>query len=270
MSKNSFGQYHSFLIIYSTSPDFNAKAKEQYNQPNEIIGFIPTFGKSTTVLDQLYSRELGSLLKDEFNADVFYDSLATESILKQKSKDYRFLHIATHGIINEQDPLSTHMLLYPDSTNDGNLYLREVFGLNIDNHLTVLSACSTSKGKYREGIGKNCFSFAFRYAGSDNILTSLWPIDEFTSSMILKKMYKHLNNGKDVATSLYLSKKEFINDAVIDQKHPYYWAGLTLIGNPGFHSDGNFSTAGLLKYLFILLLLAVLFTIIRKKYFLHK
>ncbi len=252
-------------IVYMTGIDYLKTNYPGNKKTGKIIGFIPEFKDSKDFLSQPNSKKLGDILKNEFGAKVFYGKFATESQLKKNARDYSLLHISTHGIIDEDDPMATRLILSPDTTNDGKLKLNEVFGLTLNNTLTVLNACSTSKGKYRHGIGKNSFAFAFRFAGSDNILTSLWPIDEATSTDIIKTMYKKIEQGNSISKALYLAKQEFVKNAPQDLKHPYYWAGLNLIGNPEIYAQHDSGYIEYLKYIAIFLVLFLLFFLYNRK-----
>jgi hypothetical protein len=63
---------------------------------------------------------------------------------------HRFLHVATHGFVNHSDPNRSGLLFYPDSTSqeDHVLYSAELYGLQLNTDMVVLSACETGSGEH--------------------------------------------------------------------------------------------------------------------------
>src|SRR5690606_23607165 len=84
-----------------------------------------------------------------------------------------------------------------DSThiNDNYLYTYEIYDQNLGSNLALLTACETGKPAYRPGEGMISLAHAFHYAGSESILTSLWQIDERSSTEIITSFYGYLLRG---------------------------------------------------------------------------
>ncbi len=72
---------------------------------------------------------------------------------------------------------------------------------------------------------------AFNYAGSESILTSLWQVDEQSSTQILTYFYEFLEAGKAKDEALRLAKMAYLENAEGRMRHPQYWAGLILMGD---------------------------------------
>jgi CHAT domain-containing protein len=95
----------------------------------------------------------------------------------------------------------------------------------------VLTACETGKPTHQAGEGMISLAHAFNYAGSESILTSLWKIDEQSSTKIIKLFYDNISEGMPKDKALRLAKLDYIRIADGRTKHPQYWAGLVLIGD---------------------------------------
>jgi len=54
------------------------------------------------------------------------------------------LHFATHTDLKETDPMSSALLLAPEGNEDGRLEVSEVFGMNLNADLVVVSGCETA------------------------------------------------------------------------------------------------------------------------------
>jgi CHAT domain-containing protein len=114
-------------------------------------------------------------------ATVLVRQEATEAKAKTLSGEAGILHFATHGELNEKDPLSSALLLVPDGKEDGRLEVREIFGMDLNARLVVLSACETGLGKLSKGDELVGLQRAFLYAGTPAVVTTLWKVDDRAS-----------------------------------------------------------------------------------------
>ncbi|MBD2515942.1 CHAT domain-containing protein [Nostoc sp. FACHB-973] len=154
---------------------------------------------------------------------------ATSNELSQ----YRIIHFATHGILNSKHPeLSGIVLsLFDDKgmPQNGFLRLHDVFNLNLQAELVVLSACKTGLGEEVKGEGLVGLTRGFMYAGSPRVVVSLWSVDDQATSELMKVFYKKmLQEGLKPAAALRTAQLEIWRT----QKYaaPYYWAAFTLQG----------------------------------------
>lgn len=146
---------------------------------------------------------------------------------------YRIIHFATHGILNSKHPeLSGIVLsLFDDKgmPQNGFLRLHDVFNLNLQAELVVLSACKTGLGGEVRGEGLVGLTRGFMYAGSPRVVVSLWSVDDQATSELMKVFYKKmLQEGLKPAAALRTAQLEIWRT----QKYaaPYYWAAFTLQG----------------------------------------
>jgi len=122
---------------------------------------------------------------------------ATKKTLTAPSiSNYRYLHFATHAIIDENRPkLSGIILSQVDRMGhpiDGLLSLRDIYGLKLNADLVVLSACETGGGKQIPGEGTMGLSRAFLAAGARSVIVSLWPIDDDATASLMGMFYTNL------------------------------------------------------------------------------
>src|SRR5690606_17567761 len=95
----------------------------------------------------------------------------------------------------------------------------------------ILTACETGKPAYQAGEGMISLAHAFHYAGSESMLTSLWKIDEQSSTKIVALFYKNIKKGWPKDKALQQAKLEYMGSSEGRVLHPQYWAGLVLIGD---------------------------------------
>lgn len=179
------------------------------------------------------AKEEIELVSKLFGGDTWVGGEATEETFKDRVSDYQIVHLATHGLLDDKNPNLSELLFTPreDSINDGFLNVNEIYSLDLNAELVVLSACNTGYGEVHRGEGSMSISRAFRYAGCPSIVMSLWKIPDEPTKELMVSMYTDLRNRETKRGALHNSKRSYI-DAVQDpaMAHPYYWAGFVLMG----------------------------------------
>jgi CHAT domain-containing protein len=156
-----------------------------------------------------------------------------ETALSKELSQYRIVHFATHGLLDNEHPeLSGLVLSLVDPEGkpwDGFLDLQDVYNLTIPADLVVLSACETGLGKEISGEGLIGLTRGFMYAGASRVVASLWKVDDVATSELMAEFYRGmLQAGLPPAAALRqaqlgMQKRKRWAD-------PYYWAAFTLQG----------------------------------------
>ncbi|MEW6731306.1 MAG: CHAT domain-containing protein [Acidobacteriota bacterium] len=155
--------------------------------------------------------------------------------LSEELGQYRYLHFATHGMVNSTHPELSGLVLSLFNKNgqpqDGFLRLHEVYNLKLSAELVVLSACQTGLGKEIKGEGLIGLTRGFMYAGAGSVLASLWNIDDRATAELMSNLYYSLlREGMRPAQAL---RKAQISLCRTKRWHaPYYWAAFQLQGEP--------------------------------------
>jgi CHAT domain-containing protein len=170
------------------------------------------------------ARSIGARFPD---ARVLLRQEATKARVKALSGEAGLIHFATHGELNEQDPLSSALLLAPDGSESGRLEVRELFGLDLIARLVVLSACETGLGKLSQGDELVGLQRAFLYAGAPAVVTTLWKVDDRASFLLMRDFYDQLK-ARGPAEALRRAQ----GAAMAEFPHPFFWAAFTLTGIP--------------------------------------
>ena len=111
---------------------------------------------------------------------------------------YDILHFATHAQLNEDDPLSSAVLLAKGGKEDGRLEVREIFGMDLKANLVVLSGCDTALGKLSTGDELVGLTRAFIYAGTPSVVASLWSVDDSSTAQLMASFYRNLKTMSKV------------------------------------------------------------------------
>jgi CHAT domain-containing protein/Tfp pilus assembly protein PilF len=162
--------------------------------------------------------------------EVLTESQAKEENIKAKALDeYRFIHFACHGFLDEKTPARSALVLTldEDPNEDGFLQAREIAKLGVKADLVVLSACQTGKGRLENGEGVLGLPRSFFYAGARSTISSLWKIDDKSTSEVMPEFYRCLADGQNKAQALRLAKIKMLRSRFA---HPFYWAAFILNG----------------------------------------
>ncbi len=200
-----------------------------------------------------------------FNGLKFLGSTASESNFKEYAPKSSILHLSMHAFTNDQNPLYSALVFAKqrsgedknittglfeagdqaigvESENDGLLYAYELYNMDLQADVALLSACDTGVGELAKGEGIMSIGRAFKHAGCRNITMSLWKANDKTTSQIMKSFGSSLLDGLTIDKALRVAKLEYLESADKIQAHPYFWATFITVGNSdpikaGSHSN---------------------------------
>jgi tetratricopeptide (TPR) repeat protein len=161
-------------------------------------------------------ESLHRLFGDKPEPRLLFDSDASEQRLDELASTgelgkYRYLHLATHGEVDEAFPLRSAVILSRDTLPDpqkqllagkpiydGRLTAEEMLRTwNLHSDLVTLSACETALGKYERGEGFVGFAQALLLCGSRSVCLSLWKVDDAATALLMQRFYANLLGKRD-------------------------------------------------------------------------
>ena len=178
------------------------------------------------------SKEVSAISK-LWEGDYYFSDAANESLFKQESKAYGILHLAVHGYMDKHFPENSFLQFSSsDSLNDGRLHAYELYNLDINAALAVITACHSGEGKIVSGEGMMSIGRAFAYAGVESLLASRWEVPDVSSPIIMQYFYEGLKRGMRKSEALQFAQKQFLTrNADNITSAPFYWAGFYIIGD---------------------------------------
>jgi len=231
-----------YVVSYRNSLTLRAKLENSRGSYDQVyVGFAPSYDSSAA--GQLALKESLSPLKGAkaevervgsmFKGKQYLDQQATEHEFKHGQASASILHLVMHALIDDEDPMKSRLLFsqQSDSLEDGYLNAYEIYQLQLEAELAVLSACNTGRGKINKGEGVMSLSRAFMYAGCPNIVLSLWQVPGQASGQIMYSFFENLKKGLPKDASLREAKLKFLSTANPKQSHPAYWASFVLVGD---------------------------------------
>lgn len=152
---------------------------------------------------------------------------ATEGAVKTAMAGRRVIHLATHGLVSPVRPIASSMVLGEGGGEDGYLRLDEIFGLELDADLVVLSGCSTGLGRLT-GDGILGLTRGFIYAGTPSVVVSMWDVSDRATAYLMDRFYAALAGGQPRAQALAAAQRA----TRAQYPHPSLWAAFVLVGEP--------------------------------------
>lgn len=248
-----FSQLPYLLHQYTTNYNYSAqlflqqKAKRAKKKGCEILAVAPSYSNKNAPewrnpYERQLRRELAELpgavrelnfLKELFGGDFLYEEEANEANFKQKAPSYEILHLAVHGLLDEEKPELSGLALEEDNSReeDNILYDYEIKQLDLQAQLVVLSACETGIGKYQHGEGVMSIGRGFMYAGVPSLMTTLWSLNDYSGYIIIKEFYQNLQNGMPKDEALRQAKIYYLQQHNGVVTHPSFWACLIQVGD---------------------------------------
>jgi CHAT domain-containing protein/Flp pilus assembly protein TadD len=154
--------------------------------------------------------------------------------LRPELGEYRIVHFATHGLLNNIHPeLSGIVLSLVDKEGqqqDGFLRLQEIYNLKLSAELVALSACQTGLGKEIKGEGLIGLARGFMYAGAPRVVASLWKVDDQATSELMERFYQGMLGPERLRPAEALRQAQLSIWKQKQWREPYYWAAFVLQG----------------------------------------
>ncbi|MGH9837987.1 MAG: CHAT domain-containing protein [Blastocatellia bacterium] len=175
-------------------------------------------------------RKLAQIFGQD-RSKMFLGASADEKTFKSLAPGFNTIHFATHGVLDNRNPLYSYLLLAKsdgDDTEDGLIEAREIMNLDLPADLVVLSACDTARGRIGAGEGVIGMSWAFFAAGCRTTVVSQWKVDSAMTAELMVGFYRHLKDGKTKAEALRQAALKLINEGRYEE--PIYWAGFVVVG----------------------------------------
>ncbi|MCC7495182.1 MAG: CHAT domain-containing protein [Fimbriimonadaceae bacterium] len=206
-------------LVTFANPHFGSLVRSIDLQRGTALAELPGTAREAAALAARYGDQ----------AKTYQLQEATEERAKAEIGRYRYVHFATHGLLDSANPLYSSVVLAepPEgSAEDGQLEARELLGLQLQADLVTLSACETGRGKVQPGEGLLGLSWALTAAGARSIVVSQWKVSDDATEQLMSRFYEQLRQGVDKATALRTAALELRTT----REHPFYWAPFILQG----------------------------------------
>jgi CHAT domain-containing protein len=179
------------------------------------------------------AQRIASLAGDSRVVSNF--AASREAVIDPSLGEYRFIHFATHAIINQENPdLSAIALSQVDERGrpiNGLLSTQDIHHLRLSADLVVLSACRTGLGKDAPGEGLLSLTRGFLSSGAARVIVTLWSIEDQATAEMMSRFYRRALGPQRMtpAAALRATQEEMWREGRWGA--PYYWGGFVLQGD---------------------------------------
>ncbi len=185
-------------------------------------------------------QELGKLYGVS-HSRVLTDTAASEAALRANLNRATIVHLATHGVLDDTNPMYSRVLLNGSTTEsstadhatDGRLEAWEILDMGLNADLAILSACDTARGGFGWGEGVIGLSWSLFAAGASTAIVSEWQVDSSSTTTLMIAFHKQLQKTAageraDSAAALRTAALQLLSQPA--SRHPFYWAGFIAVG----------------------------------------
>ncbi|WP_431243726.1 CHAT domain-containing protein [Flavobacterium sp. P21] len=245
---------NDFKIAYNTSANIYLNSKPVQKSEKTVLGVFPVFEK--TAFELTYSKKELESIRSNFKGKYLENADATFANFKNNASNYAILHLSTHASSGDiETPASIKFY-------DQEIFYSELYNLHINPDLVVLSACETGIGKLYKAEGAMSVARGFQFAGAQNLLFSLWKVNDFTTSVFMEDFYKNVNHNVSYFEANNKAKLDYLNNKSISnvKKSPYYWSSFVYYGSVSNEEESS----NYIYYIVSLLILIGLFLIFNR------
>ena len=149
------------------------------------------------------ARKIGQLLGTP-NDRLLTGERATRAAVMGRLPGADLLHLATHGFLNEMAPFSSSVAL----AGSDHLNVADLVGMSITTKLAVLSGCDTGRGAATLGGDLVGLTRSLLQAGVEQVMVSLWPVDDDVTAVTMDLFYRRLTQGHPPAAALASAQRQ--------------------------------------------------------------
>lgn len=237
---------YRFSYIYSVTLSSETQERSRRLR-NSLVAFAPTYS-GMEINDSLLNlfpslrgpiRSLPYAVAEAEDAVAqcggtsFTDTSATEEKYKSEARKYDIIHLAMHTLVDDDNPAYSKMIFSAPGkgSDDGFLNTYEVYSIPLNAMMVVLSSCNTGSGKLVNGEGILSLARGFLFAGSRSVVMSMWEVEDYSASAVVRSFYKNMRSGQTKSAALRNARLSFLRRADQTRSHPYYWAALVIYGD---------------------------------------
>lgn len=216
---DSSGKYLVESVVLSYAPALSELGEDRALKPRSILlaSNLPA-----------HPTEIGSVAALYRGTDVAVLENAEEAALKRKLPLYDVVHVAAHGVIDDLDPLESHLQLQASGREDGKLTARELMSASIAASILVLSSCDSATGDVAAGEGLIGMTWAALIAGCPTVVATQWQVASNRTTDVMTAFHRAMRGGKSPAAALQGAQAAAAR--VPRFEHPYYWAAFVVVG----------------------------------------
>lgn len=226
---------HNISYAHSAAVWMTVRHRKSVSGKKQLLAVAPDFTINTNGLSVLQNnqREAESVCNVTNGTNLGGQKAIKPTFMKQANL-YAAIHLATHGVMNDQEPFDSYIAFteQPDDSAGSNLlFVSDIYNSSFPTELIVLSACQTASGQLYRGEGLLSIAQAFQFAGAQSFVASLWNVDDRRTPALMESFFIKLWQKIPKNEALTQAKINYLMAHKGLDAHPCFWAGLLLSGN---------------------------------------
>lgn len=225
---------YAFSVATLIQQRSNQKKKARY----AYVGMAPEFNAQAVAAPsrQCNQGSLAPLLenKNEVEAiqqlltgEIVSGAAANKAFFLEEGMHAQILHLATHACVDDQEPGRSKIFF-----SDDHLYAHELYQLQLQAQMVVLSACETGVGVFQRGEGVMSLARGFAQSGVPSLTLSYWSVSDQSTAQVMRHYYEALSEGQEKHEALRNAKLDYLrNQEQLQRLHPYYWSAFVHFGD---------------------------------------
>jgi CHAT domain-containing protein len=207
----------SYTVSYAPSATVFGlcQQKKGSKKLNSLVLGIPD-ERAPLILSEVQS--VAALLPQ---AELFVGAQATAQVLRERGAETGLLHVATHGIYRQDNPMFSGIKM-----GDGYLNLYDLYQMRLEAKLVTLSGCATGMNSVSDGDELLGLQRGLFCAGANTLLLSLWDVHDRSTAELMQEFYRGYITSGDMPGSLRAAMHRLREQ----NPHPYFWAPFVLAG----------------------------------------
>lgn len=244
--------------VFDSTDDRVVSARHNLSSVNAVTPLSPEFHLTTALGENLLrsASDLGLNKEGKFHLPrLLYTRLEADRIaalapansrmkatdfqasraaaMDPKLAQYRIIHFATHGLVNNKHPELSGLVLslvdHNGKPQNGFLDLHDIYNLNLPVELVVLSGCETGLGEEIDNEGLIGLTRGFMYAGASRVVASLWSVSDEATAELMVRFFKAMEIQRmRPADALRTAQLQMWKEKRWNS--PYYWAAFQIQG----------------------------------------
>ncbi len=176
------------------------------------------------------TAEEATAIAAQWQGELMVEDAATLEQVRARASSCYILHVAVHGNFRPDNPLFSGLALA-----DGWLTTLDIFNLRLQASLVTLSACQTGRSVVGGGDELLGLMRAFLSAGAASLVTTLWEVEDRSTTQLMRSFYSRLMAGARKGDALRQAQLSFVREGDVPDhyRHPYFWAPFCLVGDAG-------------------------------------
>jgi CHAT domain-containing protein/tetratricopeptide (TPR) repeat protein len=193
------------------------------------IGSQPSLAPLANSKPEIRAAE--NAIRSSSNVVLEAEDATKTNVKRALEHGFGYIHFAVHAVSGDNpDRASLIMRRDPSIGDDGSLTASEIIRMRLPANLVVLSACDTNVGPIQGEEGVSALSTAFLIAGARTVVSTLWPIEDAATLVLMKAFYAQVAKGVSTAEALTRAKRDLLARFGAASS-PIYWAGFIVQGS---------------------------------------